>query len=67
MIVVACVGNGHEITPKPGTARRVRDGEAANLLRPSDYPVTAICKTCGRPIRTERWLLAEWGHIAPEP
>jgi hypothetical protein len=52
----------HEIIPRPGTVRRVRDGQPANLTRPSDYPVTAICKVCGRRIRCERWLLAEWYH-----
>ena len=61
------VTNGHEITPKPGTARRVRDGEPASLLNPADYPVEAICIVCGQPIRTERYYLAEWRHIAPEP
>jgi hypothetical protein len=67
MIVAACAGHGHEITPKPGTARRVRDGEPASLLNPADYPVEAICIACGQPVRTERWLLGEWRHIAPEP
>ena len=66
MIVAACTGHGHEITPKPGTPRRVRDGEPASLLNPADYPVEAVCIVCGEPIRTERWLLAEWRHIAPE-
>ena len=66
MFVLACVADDHEIIPDPGTARRVRDGELADLLRPSDYPVTAICKPCGQPIRNERWLLSEWRHIAPE-
>ena len=60
------VPDSHRITPLAGSARRVRDGELADLLRPSDYPVTAICKACGQPIRTERWLLSEWRHIAPE-
>lgn len=55
---------GHEIVPRPGSARRVRDGEAANLTRPTHYPVTAICLTCGQPIRCEGWLLSEWFHIA---
>ena len=58
---------GHEIIPEPGTARRVRDSQPADLTRPSDYPVTAVCKVCGRPIRTERWLLAEWRHAETEP
>ena len=52
----------HEIIPEPGTARRVRDGQPADLRNPTDYPVTAVCKTCGRPIRAERWLLAAWYH-----
>ena len=67
-VVVLSISLGdHEIVPEPGSALRVRDGEPADLTRPSDYPVKAVCKTCGRPIRTERWLLAEWGHVAPEP
>ena len=57
----------HAITPLAGSARRVRDGELADLLRPSDYHVTAICKACGQPIRTERWLLSEWYHVQTEP
>jgi len=57
---------GHEIIPKPGTARSVRSGEPADLKNPLDYPVQAVCLVCGQPIRTERWLLAEWRHIAPE-
>ena len=65
MIDLACVTDNHRITPLAGSARRVRDGEPADLLRPSDYPVTAVCKPCGQPIRTERWLLSEWRHIAP--
>ena len=67
MIMAVCAGNGHEIIPEPGTARRVRDGEPASLLNPADYPVGAVCLACGQPIRTERWLLAEWLHVAPEP
>jgi hypothetical protein len=55
----------HAITPLAESARRVRDGELADLTRPSDYPVTALCLTCGQPIRTERWLLAEWRHFEP--
>ena len=43
--------------------RRVRDGQPADLTRPSDYPVTAVCKVCGRKIRCERFYLAEWRHV----
>jgi hypothetical protein len=67
LAVVRNVTNGHEITPKPGTARRVRDGEPASLLNPADYPAEAVYIVCGQLIRIERWLLAEWRHIAPEP
>jgi hypothetical protein len=67
LAVMHVVTNGHDITPKPGSARRVRDGEPADLTKPSHYPVEAICIVCGQPIRTERWLLAGWRHIAPEP
>jgi hypothetical protein len=63
MLVLACVTAYHEIIPEPGTARRIRDGEPARLTRPSDYPIEAVCKTCGRPVRCERWLLAGWRHI----
>lgn len=59
--------SGHEIIPEPGSARRVRDGQPADLTRPSDYPVTAVCKVCGQSIRCERWLLAEWRHIGDDP
>jgi hypothetical protein len=57
----------HEIVPEPGTVRSVRSGEPADLNNPLHYPIEAICIACGQPIRTERWLLAEWRHIAPEP
>ena len=67
LAVVRNVTNGHEITPKPGTACRVRDGEPASLLNPADYPAEAVYIVCGQLIRIERWLLAEWRHIAPEP
>jgi hypothetical protein len=30
-------------------------------------PVTAVCKTCGRAIRCDRWLLSDWRHITLEP
>jgi hypothetical protein len=64
--VVRVVTNGHDITPEPGTVRSVRSGEPADLKNPLDYPVEATCIVCGQPIRTERWLLSEWRHIAPE-
>jgi hypothetical protein len=57
----------HEIVPEPGTVRSVRSGEPADLKNPLHYPIEAICIACGQPVRTERWLLAGWRHIAPEP
>lgn len=63
MVLLSVIPGGHEIIPEPGSARRVRDGQPASLTRPSDYPVTAVCKTCGRPIRTERYYFSEWVHI----
>lgn len=54
--------NGHDITPVAGSARRL-DGSPADLTRPLDYPVVAVCRECGQPVRCERWLLAGWRHI----
>jgi hypothetical protein len=56
------VTNSHEILPELGSARRGRDGQPDDLRNPTGYPVVAICLNCGQPIRTERWLLAEWRH-----
>jgi hypothetical protein len=50
----------------PGAARRIRDGEVADLRNVTDYPVEAICLGCGRPVRIERFYLSESRHI-PEP
>jgi hypothetical protein len=54
---------GHAITPLAGSARRVRDGELADLTNPLDYPAEAVCAACDQPIRIERYFLAEWRHI----
>jgi hypothetical protein len=67
MVVLSLIPGGHEVLPEPGTARRVRDGQPARLTRPSDYPCVAVCKTCHREIRCERWLRAEWHHAESEP
>jgi hypothetical protein len=53
----------HDITPVAGSARRVRDGEPADLTRPAHYPVEAVCMVCGQPVRCERWLLSAWYHL----
>ena len=52
----------HDITPVKGSARKL-DGTPADLNKPMDYPVEAVCLECGRPIREERWFLGEWRHI----
>jgi hypothetical protein len=63
MVMLTVVPGDHEIVPQIGTARRVRDGQPASITRPSDYPVLAVCMTCGREIRCDRWLMAEWRHL----
>jgi hypothetical protein len=56
-------GGGHEIVPRKGSAPRpATDSQPTCATRPTT-PATAVCKVCGRPIRCERWLLAEWRHI----
>jgi hypothetical protein len=35
----------------------------ADLTKPLDYPIEALCFECGRPVRCERWFLREWVHI----
>jgi hypothetical protein len=52
----------HEITPVAGSPRQL-DGTPADLTRPMDYPVEALCVVCGQPIRCERWFLGGWAHI----
>jgi hypothetical protein len=64
MLMPDCVTDDHEIIPEPGSARRVRDGQPADLRNPTQYPAEAVCLACGRPIRCEGWLLSEWFHIA---
>ena len=54
--------SGHHITPVIGSARQL-DGTPADLTRPLDYPVEAVCLECGQPIRCERWFLCEWVHL----
>jgi hypothetical protein len=54
--------SGHRMEPVQGTVRSVRDGQAANLLNPLDYPVTATCRGCGQLIRCDRMMFADWYH-----
>jgi len=57
----ASIADDHRITPAEGSAHRA-DGRPADLLNPLDYPVTAVCLACGRPIRVERMMYSEWKH-----
>ena len=59
-------GPPHSIAPEPDSARRVRDGEPADIRDPAAYPILAVCITCGLPIRCERWLRSAWYHAEPE-
>jgi hypothetical protein len=65
---VELVSSGHEIIPVAGSARSL-DGMPADLTRPLCYPVEALCMTCGRPVRCDRWLsltpgdAGAWEHI----
>jgi hypothetical protein len=66
VVVLSVIPGGHEIIPEPGSARRVRDGEPADMLNPTHYPAIAVCLTCRQPIRCDGWLLGEWYHAEPE-
>jgi hypothetical protein len=54
---------GHDAQPVPGSARRLSDREPANLLDVRDYPVLADCLVCGRVVRCDRILLADFYHV----
>jgi hypothetical protein len=66
MYMLACVTDDHGIVPRKGSARRVRNGQPADLRNPAHYPVTAVCQVCRRRIHCERWLRAEWYHLPDE-
>jgi hypothetical protein len=57
----------HEPLPVRGTFRREKDGEPPDLpLQPWDFPILADCSPCGKPIRKDKLMLAEWHHTAEE-
>jgi hypothetical protein len=66
VVVLSVIPSGHEIIPEYGSARRVRDGEPADLTNPTDYPMIAVCLTCQRPIRCDGWLMGECYHAEPD-
>lgn len=55
----------HAITPQKDTAYTVT-GLKADLLDPRDYPVEAVCLECGRPVRRNKYMFAEWFHFQRE-
>ncbi len=60
------VRTDHEITPAAGTVRKL-DGTQGSVLIPGDYPLTARCRECGRPVRVEEYMLDHtWRHLDDE-
>jgi ABC-type Fe2+-enterobactin transport system substrate-binding protein len=66
MLMAVTTRDDHDITPQPGTVVREADGQPGNLLAVFDYPVRAVCITCGQQVRIERKFLSEWEHVTPE-
>jgi catechol 2,3-dioxygenase-like lactoylglutathione lyase family enzyme len=46
-------------SPADGDAIAALVAKGAQLTRPLDYPVEAICMACDQPIRCQRWLFSE--------
>lgn len=58
-------GMAHETLIVPGSAYQVRiPNREANLRRPEDYPVTAICAICGQVVEREKMApeQLDWKH-----
>jgi hypothetical protein len=58
------VPGGCQGSPVKNSARRVSDGEPADLLKPADYPLTAECSGCHGTIRLGQLRQMEWTHGA---
>lgn len=61
----APAGAPHETLIVPGSAYMVAiPNREANLRRPEDYPVTAICQVCGRVVEREAMEpdAVDWKH-----
>ena len=56
---------GHAAEPEAGSFRTA-DGRAADLFTPADYPVDAVCQTCGGRIRALSFLLP-FEHLYQPP
>jgi hypothetical protein len=49
----------HTAEPEPGSFRaKTEDGDDADLFNLNHYPVHAVCRACGEPIRAEAFLSA---------
>jgi hypothetical protein len=57
---------GHTADPAKDTWRSAQGGAPADLLSDADYPITAVCATCGGSIRLDRKLQMEWRHLPAE-
>lgn len=53
----------HEALPVRGTFKRAKDGEQLVLPMPWDYPILADCASCGKVIRKNESMFAEWEHV----
>lgn len=59
----ASADSEHDIQPVVGSWYQV-NGLKADLLRPSHYPIEALCMTCGEPIIAYRYF-SDWEHSDP--
>ena len=58
------VPDSHRITPLAGSARRVRDGELADLTSPLDYPPRQSASRAASRSASSGTSCPEWRHIA---
>lgn len=60
------IEGGHGITPVRDSFYTVT-GLKADLGDPRCYPVEAMCKVCGQPIRKDTWAVgSRWYHFSRE-
>lgn len=55
----------HAPEPAAGTIR-TSDGRRADLFNAGHYPVEAVCRVCGEPIRTDSFL-RPFAHFEDNP
>ncbi|MGD0554638.1 MAG: hypothetical protein ABSA93_06615 [Streptosporangiaceae bacterium] len=64
--VLTAVGGGdHEVRPTKGSCYQKGKSLPADLLKPWDYPVEAVCAGCGVRITCDNWM-ADWVHAPRE-